>query len=377
MQTFDCRTNNRLGHNDLSTINRCDSRLTVVCKMTIFDNGCLQNERVTVQTIAFDNGVVYITPTIKQRRLTMTKYRHDSYVRSLLKDPARTAELLQLAARRNPNLAQFLATVNIDSLQEISESFSDTISTGAGDVAFSLKLIGNEPHAENAELLVGLIEEHKSYPYTDLIPQLVKYWFQIMVRNQKNIPTVAIVIYNGKDPWHIEKEVMYPDYPEYFHKIGLPFILEVVNVNDVFNESEISQISPKMAIALVALKYIFSGDKLKEHLFPIIKRLKSLPPIEAEDFLAQTYVYLKQWINDEDREIFKMDFLKCSQVYGYKSIAEAEEEEFTEKMEQRDNDWIDAMLCNAKLTDDDISAISGRSKEEIHKRRIQRKQTLR
>ncbi len=26
------------------------------------------------------------------------------------------------------------------------------------------------------------------------IPQLVKYWFQIMFRNQKNIPTVAIVL---------------------------------------------------------------------------------------------------------------------------------------------------------------------------------------
>ena len=178
----------------LGKLNRCGAWQTTVCKMTTFDSSCLQNERRTVQALVFENGDEYIMSTIRQRGLTMTKYRHDSYVRSLLKDPARTAELLQLAARRNPNLAQFLATVNIDSLQEISESFSDTISTGAGDVAFTLKLIGNEPQAENAELLVGLIEEHKSYPYTDLIPQLVKYWFQIMVRNQKNIPTVAIVI---------------------------------------------------------------------------------------------------------------------------------------------------------------------------------------
>ena len=51
---------------------------------------------------------------------------------------------------------------------------------------------------------------------------MVKYWFQIMVRNQKNIPTIAIVLYNGKDPWRIEKETMFPNYPEYYHKIGLP-----------------------------------------------------------------------------------------------------------------------------------------------------------
>ena len=39
------------------------------------------------------------------------KFSHDPYVRSVLKDPARTAELLRLASRKNSNLAQFLATV--------------------------------------------------------------------------------------------------------------------------------------------------------------------------------------------------------------------------------------------------------------------------
>ncbi len=39
-----------------------------------------------------------------------------------------------------------------------------------------------------------------------------------------------------------------------------------------------------------------------------------------------------------------MDFKKCSEVYGYKSIAEVEEEEMAEKLAQRDWDWIDAMV---------------------------------
>ena len=58
-----------------------------------------------------------------------------------------------------------------------------------------------------------------------------------MFRNQKNIPTVAIVLYNGKDPFRIENEVMYPNYPEYDHKIGLPFLLEVVDVSEIFEAS--------------------------------------------------------------------------------------------------------------------------------------------
>ncbi len=256
----------------------------------------------------------------------MTKrFSHDSYVRSVLKDPVRTAELLRLASRKNSNLAQFLATVNLDTLQEISEAFSDTVTHGDGDLAFTVKIASDEP--KQAELLVGFIEEHKSYPDSGIIPQLVKYWFQIMFRNQKNIPTVAVVLYNGKDPWHIEKEVMYPNYPEYYHKIGLPFLLEVIDVSDIFEDNEISQISPKIALALVALKYVFSGENLKKHLKAAMAGLKSLPRDEAEEFLSQTFVYLRQWFNGDAKEQFKMDFKKCSEVYGYKSIAEVEEEE--------------------------------------------------
>jgi hypothetical protein len=207
----------------------------------------------------------------------------------VLKDPARTAELLQLAARKNRNLAQFLETVRLDTLQEISEAYSDTVSHGEGDLAFTVKIVSEEPR--QAELLVGIIEEHKSYPDSGLIQQLVKYWFQIMVRNQKNIPTVAIVLYNGKDAWRVKRETMFPNYPEYYHRIGLPFLLEVVDVREIYRDEEIPQISPKIALALVALKYVFTGENLEKHLRAAMAGLKSLPREEAEDFLSQTFIY--------------------------------------------------------------------------------------
>ena len=127
---------------------------------------------------------------------------------------------------------------------------------------------------------------------------------------------------------------MFPNYPEYYHRIGLPFILEIVDISDIFSEDEISKISPKIALALVALKYVFSGDKLKKYLKPAIAGLKALPKDEAEDFLTQTFIYLKYWFKGEAQEQFKMDFKKCSEVYGYKSIAEVEEEEFAEKIKE-------------------------------------------
>ena len=290
------------------------------------------------------------------------KFAHDPYVRSVFKDPPRTAELLRLAARKNTNLAQFLATVNLNTLREISEAFSNGSSFGYGDLAFTVNIESEEP--KQAELLVGILEEHKSYPESGIIPQLVKYWYEIMVRNQKNIPTIAIVLYNGKDFWKIEKEVMFPNYPEYYHRIGLPFILEVVDISDIFNEDEISKISPKIALALVALKYVFSGEKLKKYLKPAIAGLKALPKDEAEDFLTQTFIYLKKWFNGEAKEQFKMDFKKCSEVYGYKSIAEVEEEELEAKLAERNRELARKMLDYGDSVEK-ISIITSVPEEEI------------
>ena len=227
-----------------------------------------------------------------------------------------------------------------------------------------MKLESDEP--KQAELLVGIIEEHKSYPETGIIQQLVKYWFQIMFRNQKNIPTIAIVLYNGKDPFRIEKEVMYPNYPEYYHKIGLPFLLEVVDVSEIFEDFEIPQISPKIALALVALKYVFNGEKLKKYLKPAMAGLKSLPREEAEDFLTQTFIYLKKWFKGEAKEQFKMDFKKCSEVYGYKSIAEVEEEEMAEKIAHHDESIAKTMFKAGKITQDDAISYFNIPEEVAH-----------
>ena len=66
-----------------------------------------------------------------------------------------------------------------------------------------------------------------------------------------------------------------------------------------------------------------------------------------------------------------MDFKKCSEVYGYKSIAEIEEEELEAKIKDTKLEMVDAMLANNKLTDEEIAIISGFSLDEIQKRRAQ------
>ena len=58
----------------------------------------------------------------------------------------------------------------------------------------------------------------------------------------------------------------------------------------------------------MALKYVFTGENLEKHLRAAMAGLKSLPREEAEDFLSQTFIYLKQWFKGDAREQFKMLF---------------------------------------------------------------------
>ena len=278
---------------------------------------------------------------------------HDSYSRSVFKAPDRAAELLRLAARHNESLAEFLKTVDLSTLTEISESFSDTETFGYADLAFTVRIAGEEientgENGENekegekcsADLLVGILEEHKSSKDSNVVAQLVKYWYHIMVKNQRNIPTVAIVFYNGRERWNLDVRTMFPDYPEYYHRIGLPFVLELVDIGDSFSTDEIRDISPKIALALVAMKYVFHGEKMQSHLRTAVKMLKELSHEEAESFLTQTFLYLKKILPREEKEEFKMDFIKTSEAYGYETIADAEEKALAAKYEEGRDEGI-------------------------------------
>ena len=263
---------------------------------------------------------------------------HDSYFRSVFKAPERAAELLRLAARHNESLAEFLKTVDLSTLTEISESFSDTESFGYADLAFTVKITDSEVSdhnkARDADLLVGILEEHKSSKDPNITAQLVKYWYHIMAKNQRNIPTVAIVFYNGRESWNLENKTMFPNYPKYYRNIGLPFRLELVDIGNAFDSEEIGKLSPKIALALVAMKYVFHSEAMHAHLQTAIRTLKELPRAEAESFITETFIYLKALIPSKEKEELKMDFIKTSEAYGYETIADAEEKALAAKYEE-------------------------------------------
>ena len=277
---------------------------------------------------------------------------HDSYFRSVFKAPERAAELLRLAARHNESLAEFLKTVDLSTLTEISESFSDTESFGYADLAFTVKITDSEVSdhnkARDADLLVGILEEHKSSRDPNITAQLVKYWYHIMAKNQRNIPTVAIVFYNGRESWDLENKTMFPNYPKYYQNIGLPFRLELVDIGNTFTTEEMDKLSPKIALALVAMKYVFHSEAMHAHLQTAIRTLKELPRAEAESFITETFIYLKALIPSKEKEELKMDFIKTSEAYGYETIADAEEKALAAKYEEGRNEGIEIGDLNAR-----------------------------
>ena len=70
---------------------------------------------------------------------------------------------------------------------------------------------------------------------------------------------------------------------------------------------------------------------------------------------------LKKWLNGDAKEQFKMDFKKCSEVYGYKSIAEVEEEESNNRV----CDFAQALINAGKITADEAALFSNLSRDRF------------
>ena len=105
---------------------------------------------------------------------------HDIFFKSVFQDPKRTTALLRAAAKKNPSLQEFINVINLDTLQEIPAAYAESGETGAADLAFTVSIRENDSsiageQRKDAELLVGIIEEHKSSPDKNVIQQLIRY----------------------------------------------------------------------------------------------------------------------------------------------------------------------------------------------------------
>jgi len=255
-----------------------------------------------------------------QKQTRNKKRRHDNFFRTVFSNPKYARKLLQLAAKRNKRLRQFLSLVKISTLRQIPGDAPREGLGGCADVAFHVKLARSK-----AELLVGIVLEHKSFPDSNIRYQLLKYYFEVMEQKSPGVPMVAIVVYNGKEKWNALPKP-YPSYPKYFQEVGLPFRVEFINIGDQISMKEFDNLSPEMKLALVAMRYVFDALGTKEKFSSIAEEFIHSPREECRKIIEEVFVYLRDSLQTEDKEVL-MDTLEALRNKGFKSIADAEREE--------------------------------------------------
>ena len=124
------------------------------------------------------------------------KRNHDPFFRWLFSNTTHARNLLELSAKVNRELSEFLSVVNLDTLIRIPDSYSEVDEIGEADIAFRVNV------ATGAPVLVGILLEHKSGRDVGILEQIDRYVHSVMRLHEENrifsgFPTMAIIFYNG------------------------------------------------------------------------------------------------------------------------------------------------------------------------------------
>lgn len=119
---------------------------------------------------------------------------------------------------------------------------------------------------------------------------------------EKGIPSVAIILYNGKDNWNPLKRLK--AYPRELQRYLLPFKCILLNVKDI-SDPELDGFGARLAAFICAMKYIWNPEGSRDTFKKILERVRNdLPDSEALDLLLQMDVYLKGWLKVNSFYVF-------------------------------------------------------------------------
>ena len=246
---------------------------------------------------------------------------HDGIFKTAFKEPKRAASLLKLAAKKNKSLARFLLVVDLKTMRAERTEINRQGLNGSADLAFSLKIKNSK---NKAKLFVGLVLEHKSYPDNEVVSQLEHYFYELFRLSRPDCPMVAVIVYNGEIKWNPLKAKLYAKYPEYFHDIGYPFKIEMINVGKEVGNIDFSKLNPYVALTLVAMKYVFNAEKYK----PLMDKAMAYfldPKNKIDDsFIQEVLLYLGEESSSEYREAImdRPEIMAERKRNGFVSVAD-------------------------------------------------------
>jgi hypothetical protein len=124
---------------------------------------------------------------------------------------------------------------------------------------------------------------------------------------------------------------MYPEYPEYLRRVGLPFRCEFIDIGSDLSEEEIRGMDVVSMHTLLVMRYVFDAAKLRAYLPEAARLLLSLGREERATLWNRTCVYLGELLEPGQKEVY-MDYQTHREVFGTPCIAEVMEMEVEERI---------------------------------------------
>ena len=262
------------------------------------------------------------------------KKPHDAFFRWLFADVTHLRHLLELAAKVNMDVGEFLTAIDLDTLVRIPDSYSEVEETGDADLAFRVNV------STGAPVLVGILVEHKSGRDSDVFNQIARYVRSVMKRFDKGhlfdgLPTMAIIFYNGRENWN-PLEILERDYPKYFHGAVLPFRCAFVSMSDIPDSDSLACEDVAAGLGVAVMAHAYDKDKLLEILPKFKPLLQKLPDSEVSCLLNKISIYLGEYLGEEVLKELDMAFKSIGQKYGFVSAGDVYRQRIAEERQKAD-----------------------------------------
>ena len=249
----------------------------------------------------------------------VTHRKHDPFFRYIYAVPENTRALLRLAEHRNPKLRRMLSSVDMQSLELIPGSFSNVKEWGQSDLAFKAKF------KDGSEFFVGILLEHKSYRKSDVLSQIYKYTFEVMVNKNATdfrwLQTKAIIIYNGQSDWDPMAEFREKHKDEWVDGQNLPFECVLVNLADIPDKLCLAEPNIEAAVGILVMKHAFDENGLKGIVDKLVKKLSKMENGARATLVDKIVLYLGEYIDEDVVEELRMQ-MSIGQVLGIKTAGD-------------------------------------------------------
>ena len=229
--------------------------------------------------------------------------KHDPFFKYIYCIPENTRVLLRLAQRKNPKLRRMLSAVDMATLELIPGNFSNVREWGEADLAFKART------KDGPEIFVGILLEHKSYRKKDVLSQIYRYTFEVMVNKGASdfgwLPTKAIIIYNGQTDWDPVAEFQ-SKYGNSLNGKELPFECILVNLVDIPDSACLAESNIEAALGILVMKHAFDAEKLRNLEKDIAKRLLKMGNEARATLIEKIELYLGEFLDEDIVQELKM-----------------------------------------------------------------------